>query len=72
VETVLDAQAVVDRAAVLRNSARTNWKGDTHCIASVPMPLWQRLRTEGRLQDGPAMQRWLNEHNKFQIRKVRR
>jgi len=43
-----------------------------HHVGSIPMALWQQLRAEGRAQDPKAIQRWLNEHKKFQIKRVTR
>src|SRR5262245_30271989 len=73
VETQVDVEAIVENATVLRNAAPSGFRGDgLHHVGSIPMPLWQRLRAEGRAQDPKAIQRWLNEHQKFQIKRVTR
>lgn len=43
VETVYDAQAVVDYNAAVRAANKKDWKGE-NLVGRVPMPMWQQLQ----------------------------
>lgn len=68
VETVYDAQDIVDHAARVRNANPSGWNRSFNHVGCIPMPLHQQLRTEGRLQDPKALMKWLNAHEKLRTK----
>jgi hypothetical protein len=68
VETLYDAQSIVDRAAAIRAMNPSGWKGDFHHVGTIPMPLHQQLRAEGRMEDPKDLLKWLNAHEKLRTK----
>jgi len=62
IETVYDVEPILEANKRDFNSLTSidRW-GDGRHIARIPMPLWQRLRSEGVAQDEAAFKRWLND-----------
>lgn len=68
-EEVLDAQNIVDTNRALHNDATDRgWKGDIHLVASLPLPIWFKLKKEGILDDQRAFRRWLNDSSNAAFR----
>jgi len=45
---------------------RAGWKGEFHRVASIPMSIYAKLKSEGKLDDQEYMKRWLNsDENRF-------
>ena len=63
IETVqtFDAVAEDNKAVFNQFDERTNWKGDMHRVASIPMSIFYDLQRKGILNDPAAMKRWLND-----------
>lgn len=66
IETQTDVTELVDRNQYehrLHDGTRSRWKGDFHRVASIPMPIYEELRSKGMLptQDEPAFRRWMND-----------
>ena len=63
IETVqtVDAVAEDNKAVFNQFDERTNWKGDMHRVASIPMSIFYDLQRKGILNDPAAMKRWLND-----------
>lgn len=61
VETRQDVEPILETNQVLRNAQSSGWKGDMHMVAKIDMPLWQSLRTEGRIQEVKDFKKWLND-----------
>lgn len=68
IESVVDASELVANNKAMFNSydERSNWKGDMHLVASIPMELYMKWKAEGKLEDQAFMKRWLNDpDNRF-------
>lgn len=39
---------------------RSNWKGDLHLVASIPLTLYYDLKRKGIIGDQAKLKRWLN------------
>ena len=63
IETVqtVDAVAEDNKAVFNQFDERTNWKGDMHRVASIPMSIFYDLQRKGILNDPAAMKKWLND-----------
>jgi hypothetical protein len=63
IETVMDASSVVDDNKALFNQfdERSNWKGDMHHVAQIPMALYYDLKSKGITDDPARMKAWLND-----------
>ena len=68
VDTSVDVQPIVDRCAAARSNETGNWKGEMHLAASIPMHMWQSLRTEGRVQEVRDFKKWLNDSSVSKLR----
>jgi hypothetical protein len=61
-EEIHDAQPILDANRRLHNDATDkSWKGELHLVASLPLPVWFKLKKEGILDDKKAFKRWLND-----------
>lgn len=62
IETVQDITDVAEANKAMYNQfdERTNWKGDMHKVASIPMAIYYDLKAKGILDDPVAMKAWLN------------
>lgn len=72
IETVQDITEIAEanKAAYNQFDKRTNWRGDMHRVASIPMGIYYDLKAKGILDDPVAMKAWLNnpENRVFRTR----
>lgn len=63
VQTVQDVGDIAEANKLSYNQydERSNWKGDMHRVASIPMSVYYDLQRKGILNDPVAMKRWLND-----------
>jgi hypothetical protein len=67
IETVFEVGDIVEqnKAQYSATDERTRW-GEWSKVASIPMPLFYRLKKDGIIDDPSAMKRWLNDpDNRF-------
>ena len=67
IETVFEVGDIVEqnKAHYAATDERTRW-GEWSKVASIPMPLFYRLKKDGIIDDPSAMKRWLNDpDNRF-------
>jgi hypothetical protein len=67
IETVFEVGDIVEqnKAQYAATDERTRW-GEWSKVASIPMPLFYRLKKDGIIDDPAAMKRWLNDpDNRF-------
>jgi hypothetical protein len=67
IETVFEVGDLVEqnKAQYSATDERTRW-GEWSKVASIPMPLFYRLKKDGIIDDPSAMKRWLNDpDNRF-------
>ena len=62
VDTVLDVEPIVEENTAVRNAQPSGWKGREHLVASIPMPIWQRLQMTWRLGGLTALERQVALH----------
>jgi len=71
-ETIQDVTDIAEANKQVFNQfdERSNWKGDMHKVASIPMSVYYDLKRKGILDDPAAMKRWLNssENQVFRTR----
>jgi len=73
VDTVFDAQGIADYNADLRSVNKTDWQG-WNFVASIPMPIYQALRTTWRVlglskqEQQAALKRFLNDPDNAKFR----
>ena len=60
IETQQDVSGLVDANRQLYNDSSSNWNGDVHRVASIPMNVYMDLQRRGILDDQAAFKRWLN------------
>jgi hypothetical protein len=62
IETVQDITDIAEANKAQYNAfdERSNWKGDLHKVASIPMSVYYDLKRQGILDDPVAMKAWLN------------
>lgn len=68
IESVQDHTAIVEanRNKFNRMDERSDWKGDMHHVATIPLVLIQELKQKGILDDQVALKKWLNDpENRF-------
>lgn len=69
VERIQDVESIVEHNKQLANDAPTNWRGDMHHIASIPLVIIEKVKNEtgvDLLKDQAALRRFLNDpDNKF-------
>lgn len=77
VETVLDAQPIIEENTAVRNSQPDGWKGDMHLVASIPMPIymamvmaWKKLGFSTE-QKQEALKHFLNDPDTSKFRTKR-
>lgn len=68
VETVYDAQALVDQAADIRSQQSKHWHGMSHHVGVVPLQDLQEFRRRGCLKDRTELRRWFAEYAKFRTK----
>lgn len=61
IDTQVDVEPILEQNKDLQNLNPTGWKGDQHMVASIPMHIHQKMRTEGMIQDTKWFKRWLND-----------
>jgi hypothetical protein len=55
-------QIVEDTKGVHRQfDERSNWKGDMHRVATIPLTIYFDLYRKGIVQDQVAFKRWMND-----------
>jgi len=59
--TVQETDDVVDANKRDFNGAASNWRGDMHKVASIPMTLYMDLKKQGIIDDEKAFKKWLND-----------
>jgi hypothetical protein len=68
IETVMDTTDVVEdnKARFNQYDERSNWKGDMHHVAQIPMAVLYDLKAKGITEDPARMKAWLNDpENRF-------
>ena len=68
IENVIDATDVVEenKASFNQYDEKSNWKGDMHKVASIPMTLFYDLKKQGIIDDPARLKAWLNNpDNRF-------
>jgi hypothetical protein len=62
-QTEHDVQDIIDDAKTRYNlhDERAPWKGDTHKVAQIPMPILMELERKGITRDQKAFKAWLND-----------
>lgn len=62
IETVQDITDIAEanKASYNAYDERSNWRGDMHKVASIPMSVYYDLKSKGILEDPVAMKAWLN------------
>ena len=70
IHTEQDLEPSIEANKTLFNDAPTNWRGDMHLVASIPMSIYFDLKQKGIADDDAAMKRWLNssENQVFRTR----
>lgn len=70
IHTEQNVMPAVEANKQLFNDAPTNWRGDMHLVASIPMSIYFDLKQKGIADDDAAMKRWLNssENQVFRTR----
>ena len=65
IDTVQDVTDIVEAAKRSHRQfdERSNWKGDLHRVASIPLTILFQLREQGILDDQDAFKKWLNERD---------
>lgn len=64
-----DVTRLTETTKALYNDAASNWKGDWHHVASIPMTLLPELQkqgimnTAGRILDMPKFKAWVNDRD---------
>lgn len=61
IHTEQDVAPAIEANKQLFNEAPTNWRGDMHLVASIPMSIYFDLKQKGIADDDAAMKRWLND-----------
>ncbi len=56
-----NVRQIVEQNVALANAARSDWKGDFHHVASLPLVVLHDLKKRGILDDAKAFRKWLNE-----------
>ncbi len=69
IERTQDVEPILDTNKRIANDAPTNWKGEFHHVASIPLILIEKYKNEkgiDLMKDKAAMKRFLNDpDNKF-------
>lgn len=62
-ETVQEMDAVVEQNKARYNQfdERSNWKGDYHAVAEVPMATYAEWLRDGRVNDQAFIRKWVND-----------
>lgn len=63
IETIFDTSNLVETNKAMFNAVdeRASWKGDMHLVASIPMELFMKWKSEGKLEDQAFLKKWLND-----------
>ena len=63
IETIFDTSNLVETNKAMFNAVdeRASWKGDLHLVASIPMELFMKWKSEGKLDDQAFLKKWLND-----------
>lgn len=61
IETQQDVTDLIDANKAEANAASSNWKGDMHKVASIPMNVYFDLKQKGIIDDPTALKSWLND-----------
>lgn len=61
IERKYDKEPVLEFNHEQQKVAPSNWRGDMHKVASIPLTLYFDLREKGIIQDPERMKRWLND-----------
>lgn len=68
-EASVDLQSFIDTTRAAYNESRSDWKGDLHHVASIPLILLPELEklgicaSGGRILDHAKMKAWLNDRD---------
>ncbi len=66
IETEQHVEDMLDANKAEYNSAGTDWKGDMHKVASIPMTVYHDLKARGIIDDPARLKAWLNDpHNRY-------
>lgn len=61
IQTQQETEDLIDQNRRELNDSGTNWKGDWHKVASIPLSIFVRLQKEGIVYDQEALKKWLND-----------
>lgn len=68
IETISDVTDIIEDNKAYYNDVdeRAGWKNEFMRVASIPMPLYFKMKEEGIVGDQKAMKKWLNDpDNKY-------
>ena len=57
----VDGVAEANKQVFNQFDERSNWNGEVHRVASIPMSIFYDLKRKGILDDPVAMKKWLND-----------
>lgn len=57
----VDGVAEANKQVFNQFDERSNWNGEMHRVASIPMSIFYDLKRKGILDDPAAMKKWLND-----------
>jgi len=63
IETVSDVTDIIEANKARYNGTdeRAGWRGDLHCVGSIPMDLYFKLRAAGIIGNPERMKKWVND-----------
>lgn len=66
IRTQQDVTDLVEANKAAANVASSDWKGDMHKVASIPLNVYYDLKRRGILDDPKRLKAWLNDpDNRF-------
>jgi hypothetical protein len=74
VHSVIDVEPILEENAAVRAIQPEGWKRNEHLVASIPMPIWQALRTTWQVlglsthEQQQALHRFLNDPDNAKFR----
>jgi len=74
IEQSSDPTSMLDENKIFMNDAESDWRGDVHRVASIPMIILPELEKRhimtlgGRIMDQQALKRFLNDRDNLWLR----
>lgn len=70
IETEQDISLMREVNTARFNDAPSDWRGDMHLVASIPLNIYMELKEKGIADDQEALRRWLNDRDNrvFRVR----